>query len=106
MGNVQKIKVRINSPGGNVMSAHAIYTLLKYHPATVTIYVDGMAASAASIVAMAGDEIIMPVNTMMMILGIGLCTPPVGNALFVGCVVGKRKIEQVTKAMFPFYVAM
>ncbi len=67
IGNVQKINVRINSPGGNVMSAQAIYTLLKSHPATVTIYVDGMAASAASIVAMAGDEIIMPVNTMMMI---------------------------------------
>lgn len=43
---------------------------------------------------------------MMMNLGIGLCTPPVGNALFVGCVVGKRKIEQVTKAMFPFYAAI
>ena len=43
---------------------------------------------------------------MMMNLGIGLCTPPVGNTLFVGCVVGKMKIEEVMKAMFPFYVAM
>lgn len=43
---------------------------------------------------------------MMMNLGIGLCTPPVGNSLFVGCVVGKRKIEQVFRAMFPFYAAL
>ncbi|MDD3916172.1 MAG: TRAP transporter large permease [Synergistaceae bacterium] len=43
---------------------------------------------------------------MMLNLGIGLCTPPVGSALFVGCAVGKISIEKATKAMLPFYAAM
>ena len=43
---------------------------------------------------------------MLMNLGIGLCTPPVGNTLFVGCIVGKMKIEDVVKALWPFYIAM
>ncbi|MFP4432500.1 MAG: TRAP transporter large permease [Spirochaetaceae bacterium] len=43
---------------------------------------------------------------MMLNLGIGLCTPPVGSALFVGCAVGRTTIEQTAKAMLPFYVTM
>jgi len=43
---------------------------------------------------------------MMLNLGIGLCTPPVGSALFVGCAVGKISIEKATKAMLPFYLFM
>ena len=43
---------------------------------------------------------------MMLNLGIGLCTPPVGSALFVGCAVGKISIEEATRAMIPFYLAM
>jgi len=43
---------------------------------------------------------------MLMNLGIGLCTPPVGNTLFVGCIVGKMKMEEVVKALWPFYIAM
>ncbi len=43
---------------------------------------------------------------MLMNLGIGLCTPPVGNTLFVGCIVGKMKIEEVVKSLWPFYIAM
>jgi tripartite ATP-independent transporter DctM subunit len=43
---------------------------------------------------------------LMLNLGIGLCTPPVGSALFVGCAVGKISIEEVTKAMVPFYITM
>ncbi len=43
---------------------------------------------------------------LMLNLGIGLCTPPVGSALFVGCSVGKISIEKATKAMLPFYVTM
>lgn len=46
-------------------------------------------------------EIILTLN-----LSIGLCTPPVGNTLFVGCAVGKTTIEKTVKAMWPFYVAM
>jgi len=43
---------------------------------------------------------------MILNLAIGLCTPPVGSALFVGCAIGKISIEKVTKAMLPFYAAM
>ncbi|HUX50356.1 MAG TPA: TRAP transporter large permease [Spirochaetia bacterium] len=43
---------------------------------------------------------------LMLNLGIGLCTPPVGSALFVGCAVGKISVESATKAMLPFYVVM
>jgi len=39
-------------------------------------------------------------------LGLGLCTPPVGSALFVGCAVGKTRIETVTRSVWPFYLAM
>ena len=43
---------------------------------------------------------------LMLNLGIGLCTPPVGSTLFVGCAVGKISIEEVTKSIGPFYAAM
>lgn len=50
------IRVRINSPGGDVFEGLAIYNALSIHPATVTTYVEGIAASAASFIALAGDE--------------------------------------------------
>ena len=43
---------------------------------------------------------------MMMNLGLGLCTPPVGACLFVGSVVGKIKIEQTVRTIWPFYLAL
>ena len=67
LGNIKSISLRINSLGGNVFEAQAMYSYLKYHPANITVRIDGIAASAASVVAMAGDKIIMPENTMMMI---------------------------------------
>ena len=65
--NAKNINVRINSPGGEVFAASAIYSMLKRHPANITVYIDGIAASAASVIAMAGDKVIMPENAMMMI---------------------------------------
>jgi len=62
-----KIHVHINSGGGSAFDGVAICNLLKQHKAEIIVYVDGWAASAASIIAMAGDKIIMPSNTMMMI---------------------------------------
>lgn len=59
--------VRINSPGGSVIDAVAIYNALVQHPANVLTRVDSMAASAASIVAMAGDTIEMMVGSQLMI---------------------------------------
>src|SRR5699024_4571348 len=55
MGDVKDITVRINSPGGNVFDGLAIYNLIKDHPAAVLVKIDGIAASAASVIAMAGD---------------------------------------------------
>ena len=65
--NAKNIDVRINSPGGSVFDAIAIYNALVKHPANVTTYVDALAASAASIVAMAGDQCVMMVGSQMMI---------------------------------------
>lgn len=67
LGDVKEITVRVNSPGGDVFAAQAIYSLLKSHEAAVTVKIDGLAASAASLIAMAGDHIEMPANAMMMI---------------------------------------
>lgn len=61
------ITVRINSPGGAVYDAIAIYNSLIQHPATITTRVDAMAASAASIIAMAGDKVEMMVGSQLMI---------------------------------------
>ncbi|MEQ9260592.1 MAG: Clp protease ClpP, partial [Roseovarius sp.] len=61
------VDLRLNSPGGSVFDAVAIYNALKRHAGTVTVWIDGIAASAASYVAMAGDEIVMPENAFLMI---------------------------------------
>lgn len=63
----KEMHVRINSLGGSVFAAQAIYSSLRRHPANVTVFIDGIAASAASLIAMAGDKIVMPNNAMMMI---------------------------------------
>lgn len=65
--NLKQINLHIHSPGGDVFDGIAIYNLLKNHPANKTVYIDGLAASMASVIAMAGNEIIMPENAMMMI---------------------------------------
>lgn len=65
--NAVQINLYINSYGGSVFEGTAIYNQLKRHPAHKTVYVDGFACSIASVIAMAGDEIVMPKNTMMMI---------------------------------------
>lgn len=61
------IDIYINSGGGDVFAGNAIYNMLKRHEGKKTVHIDGIAASIASIIAMAGDEIIMPENAMMMI---------------------------------------
>lgn len=61
------ITVRINSLGGLLFDGFAIYNALKASPRTVTVIVDGVAGSIASVIAMAGDRIIMAENAVMMI---------------------------------------
>lgn len=63
----KEIDLHINSPGGSVFDGFAIYNQLVQHPATVTTYIDGLAASIASVIALAGDRIIMAGNALMMV---------------------------------------
>ena len=62
---VREIRIYINSEGGSVFEGTAIYNQLRRHPARKVVRIDGFACSIASVIAMAGDEIIMPANTMM-----------------------------------------
>ena len=65
--DVDELEVHVNSPGGAVWDGIAIMNALKAHRARVTVIVDGIAASAASIVAMGGDEVVMAEGSQMMI---------------------------------------
>ncbi|MGH3588321.1 MAG: head maturation protease, ClpP-related, partial [Pseudonocardia sp.] len=73
-----EITLRVNSPGGGIFEGIAIMNVLRAHPAKVTVHVDSLAASIASVIAMAGDRIVMqPFSQMMIHDGSGLC---IGNA--------------------------
>jgi ATP-dependent protease ClpP protease subunit len=67
IGKVAQLEVRLNSPGGDMFDGVAIYNTLRNHPAKVTAYVDGLAASAASVIAMGADELVMGTGTQLMI---------------------------------------
>lgn len=67
VGAVKTLDVRINSEGGDVFDGQAIYTLLVQHAATVAVHIDGLAASAASFIAMAGDTIEIAESAFVMI---------------------------------------
>lgn len=67
-----EIAVYINSYGGSVFEGTAIYNQLKRHSAHKTVYVDGFACSIASVIAMAGDTVVMPRNALMMIHNMGM----------------------------------
>ncbi|MDD4794976.1 MAG: Clp protease ClpP [Bacilli bacterium] len=64
---VESINVHINSYGGDVFTGIAIYNMLRSHKAKINVYIDSCACSIASVIAMAGDKIYMPKNTLMMI---------------------------------------
>lgn len=67
LNNFAELEIYINSGGGDVFGGIAIYNLLKRHEGRKTVYIDGLAASIASVIALAGDEIIMQSGTQMMI---------------------------------------
>ena len=67
LGDVENITLHINSPGGSVFSAVAIANTLKNHKAKVTANIDGLAASAATIITSACDTVRMPKNALFMI---------------------------------------
>lgn len=72
------INLRVNSPGGSVFAARAMEQALRAHKGKVVVHIDGLAASAATFVSMAGDEIVMSKGAMFMIhkAWTGMC----GNA--------------------------
>ena len=76
--DAREIEIFINSYGGEVFEGTAIYNQLRRHPAHKTVRIDGFACSIASVIAMAGDEVIMPRNTLMMIHNMWMGA--VGNA--------------------------
>lgn len=63
----KSLNIYINSAGGSVFAGLAIYNMLKRHKGFKTVHVDGMAASIASVIALAGDRIVIPSNAFMMI---------------------------------------
>lgn len=67
LGDVDEIHVYVNSPGGDVFAAIAIGNVLKNHNAKVTAHIDGLAASAATIITSSCDSVIMPKNALFMI---------------------------------------
>jgi HK97 family phage prohead protease len=73
-----EILVRLNSPGGSLWDGIAIYNALNAHPARIVVQVDSLAASIASVIAMAGDEVIMMPGSQMMIHDAGMTQD--GNA--------------------------
>ena len=66
-GRIDQLNVRINSAGGDVSEGLAIYNALRRYPANVTTYIDSAAWSIASIIAMAGSEVVMSDNAQLMI---------------------------------------
>ena len=60
LGDILELNVHINSLGGSTYQGLTIYNLLKQHKSKINMYIDGIAASAASIIAMAGDKVYMP----------------------------------------------
>lgn len=67
LGDISSIDLHINSNGGDVFDGQAIHSLIKNHKGFVTAYIDGLAASIATVIAMGADKVIMPKNAMMMI---------------------------------------
>lgn len=95
----EEIHVHINSGGGSAFDGIAICNILKNHKAKVVAHIDGWAASAASIIAMGADEIIMPSNTMMMIHQAS--TFEYGNAeTFEKAAKDLRKIDKAVQASY------
>lgn len=91
----QPVEVQINSPGGDMFEGFAIYNVLREHPHEVTVKVMGMAASAASIIAMAGDRVEIGAASFLMIHNCWVLS--VGN---------RHDMAQVAEWLAPFDGAM
>lgn len=67
LGTMNRLNVYVNSPGGDVFAGFTIYNIIRRCAEEIVAHVDGMAASAASVICMAADKIVMPKNATMMI---------------------------------------
>lgn len=89
--DAETLNVRINSPGGSVFDGIAIMNALKSHPATVNVVVEGLAASIASVIAMAGDTITMAPGSQMMIHdAMGICVGQADDMTTMAALLGKQ----------------
>ena len=79
--NISELNIYINSAGGNVWAGVAIYNIIKRFNAKKTVYIDCLAASIASVIALSGDTIIMPKNSYMMIHKAIICAQGNSNEL-------------------------
>ena len=61
------LNIYVNSGGGSVFAGMAIYNMIKRHKGNKTVYIDGLAGSIASVIALAGDKVVIPSNAYMMI---------------------------------------
>lgn len=95
------VTVNINSPGGDLFEGIAIYNLLKDHPSNVTVKVMGMAASAASVIAMAGDNVQMGEGSFMMIHNVWVMAIGDRNALSEA----SERLEAFDDALASLYAA-
>lgn len=97
--DAKSVDVRINSPGGDVFDGIAIHNALVAHPATVNVHVDGVAASIASVIAMAGNKVTMARGSQMMIHE--------GHTVAVGAAADMRKqadlLDTVSDTIAGFY---
>lgn len=97
--DAKSVDVRINSPGGDVFDGIAIHNALVAHPAVVNVHVDGVAASIASVIAMAGDKVTMARGSQMMIHE--------GHTVAVGAAADMRKqadlLDTVSDTIAGFY---
>lgn len=89
------VEVQINSPGGDMFEGIAIYNVLREHPQDITVKVMGMAASAASLIAMAGDKIEIGVSSFLMI-----------HNCWVLAMGNRHDMAQVAEWLAPFDQAM
>lgn len=97
--SVKEIDLRLNSGGGDVFEGYAIYNQLKQHPAKVTVYVDGLAASIASVIALAGDKIIMGEGAQFMVHK--SWTMAMGNSFDMEKVV--ERLESIDEQLISLY---
>jgi ATP-dependent Clp protease protease subunit len=95
IGADKDVVVNMNSPGGNWVEGNAIYNLLREHKGNVQMKVLGMAASAASLIAMAGDEILIARSAFLMI-----------HNMWVGVVGNRNDLRDVADVLEPFDASM